>query len=170
MYTVFVNHKICLMQNSRISSLISGTSFKVQTLKLVPIGTSRYVVIRLEKKSNIGRATQCYNFLAFFPYKIVLEKRSDGAFALNKNGKSQFLTLGSSTNFLVLYENQHFRSMGICQHKFQILYFESSPRNKHAYPCSCKIECTLFWAHTILTAHSIWAHLNLSACKFERTQ
>ena len=119
---------------ARISSLISGTSFKVQTLKLVPIGTSRYVVIRSEKKSNIGRATQCYNFLALFPYKIVIEKQSDGVFALNKNRKSQFLSLGSSTNFLVLYENQHFRSMGICQHKFQILYFERSPRNKHAYP------------------------------------
>ena len=119
---------------TRISSLISGTSFKVQTLKLVPIGTSRYVVIRLEKKSNIGRATQCYNFLALFPYKIVIEKQSDDVFALNKNRKSQFLSLGSSTNFLVLYENQHFRSMGICQHKFQILYFERSPRNKHAYP------------------------------------
>ena len=92
-------------------------------------------MIRLEKKSNIGRATQCYNFLALFPYKIVIEKQSDGVFALNKNRKSQFLSLGSSTNFLVLYENQHFRSMGICQHKFQILYFERSPRNKHAYPC-----------------------------------
>ena len=38
----------------------------------VPIGTSRYVVIRNEKKQNIGRGPQSYNKRGRYPYKMVI--------------------------------------------------------------------------------------------------
>ena len=57
----------------------------MQTLKWVPIGTSRSVVIRKEKKQKIGRDPLSHNKLGNFPYKMVVQKQSDGAFVLSKN-------------------------------------------------------------------------------------
>ena len=51
--------------------------------------------------------------------------------------------MGTSTNFLILYENQYFRSTCIPYTRSLLLDFDRSPRNNHVYPCPV-CESSLF--------------------------